>query len=296
MLTIFSCPKPFRGHVDITQRNAIHSWLLLDPKPDVILLGDDEGVSQVAQEFGVRHIPDVTCNEFGTPLISSLFEIAEKVATSPLMCYVNADIVFLQDFMEGIRMVLAEQPSALMVGRRWNIDIREPIEFDSHWQQSLKSMVSKKGKLYPYFAIDYFVFPKNSLGKLPPFAIGRPAWDNWVIYQACSSGMAVVDMTKIVTVIHENHDYSHHPDGWKGAMKGEESKRNIALAGEVAHVHSLLDATHYLTERGLKKRRAPYCIPFYLYKQLVVVSKNHRLAKSVVRCIKWTGDRFFPQG
>lgn len=296
MLTIFSCPKPFRGHVNITQRNAIKSWLLLEPKPDIILLGNDEGVSEAAREFHIRHIPNVACNEFGTPLINSLFEEAEKAASSLFMCYVNADIIFLQDFMDGIKMVQKEIPNALMVGRRWNVGIREPIEFDENWQQTLESFVKRNGKLYPYFAIDYFVFPKNGLGRLPPFAIGRPAWDNWVIYKACSSGMAVVDMTKMVTVVHENHDYSHHPEGWKGAMKGDESKRNIALAGEVAHVHSLLDATHYLSKSGLKKRKPPYHAPFFLYKQIVMISESNRTARFVVRFIKWVGNRFFSQG
>jgi len=99
--------------VDITQRNAIQSWLILNPKPDVILLGDDEGVSQAAKEFNVRHIPKVACNEFGTPLVSALFEEAEKTATTPLMCYVNGDIIFIQDFMDGIKKVLSERPEAL---------------------------------------------------------------------------------------------------------------------------------------------------------------------------------------
>ena len=83
MLTIFSCPKPFRGHVDITQKNAIRSWLFLDPRPDVILLGNDEGVGETARELGVRHIPDVECNEFGTPLLSSIFEEARKGLIRP---------------------------------------------------------------------------------------------------------------------------------------------------------------------------------------------------------------------
>jgi hypothetical protein len=291
VLTIFSCPKPFRGPVDVTQRNAVRSWLLLKPKPEVILLGDDEGVGRVAAELKVRHIPRVECNEFGTPLMSSLFRQAEEASTSPLMCYVNADIIFMQDLMEGIKAVVADLPHALMVGRRWNVDIREPIRFDADWQQSLRSVVAREGVLYPYFAIDYFVFPRNGLGPLPPFAIGRPAWDNWVIYRACSTGMPVVDMTKMVTVVHENHDYSHHPEGWKGAMKGEESKRNIGLAGEVAHVHSLLDARYQLTERGVERRPLPLLTPFYLYKLLVVASQSQRVLRPLVRLIKALGDR-----
>ena len=43
MLTFFTTGKPFRGHSGIIQRNALRSWLLLDPDVEVILFGDDEG-------------------------------------------------------------------------------------------------------------------------------------------------------------------------------------------------------------------------------------------------------------
>jgi hypothetical protein len=89
VLTIFSCPKPFRGHIDITQKNAIQSWQRLGPEVEVILMGDDEGTSEVAKEFGIQHIPDVGRNDLGTPLINSLFEKAQKEARYDRMCYVR---------------------------------------------------------------------------------------------------------------------------------------------------------------------------------------------------------------
>lgn len=178
-----------------------------------------------------------------------------------------------------------------MVGRRWNLDIKEELDFEQNWQEQLKMRVARRGKLYPHFAIDYFVYPKGVWGEIPSFAIGRPAWDNWIIYRARSLNLPIVDLTKGVTVVHQNHDYSHHPQGWHGAMEGEESRRNIALAGEVAHVHSLLDADYYLTEKGLRRRIPPYHSPFYLYRTLVILSAAHPLLKPVVRLIKRVGDR-----
>lgn len=64
MLTIFSCPKPFRGHINIIQRNAIRSWTLLQARPEIILIGNEEGTAEVCKEFGLRHIPDVERNEY----------------------------------------------------------------------------------------------------------------------------------------------------------------------------------------------------------------------------------------
>ncbi len=292
MLTIFSCPKPFRGQIEITQRNAIQSWTCLEPKTEVLLLDDEEGTSEVVEEFNIRHIRHVAHNEFGTPLISSIFAEAEKAATYKAMCYVNADIILMSDFIHAVQRVLMEMPHSLMVGRRWNLDIREAMDFNIDWERLLKTQVVQRGKLHPHFGIDYFVFPKGVWGEIPPFAIGRPGWDNWMLYRAHSLNLPIIDLTKATTIVHQNHDYSHHPQGWKGAMKGEEFRQNIRFAGETAHAHSLLDAQYYLTRKGVKRRITPYYRPYYLYQLLVKYSESRQYVRPVVHFIKKMGDRF----
>jgi hypothetical protein len=61
----------------------------------------------------------------------------------------------------------------------------------------------------------------------------------------------VVDATRAVMAIHQNHDYAHIPDGVEGAWKGPEAQRNLALAGGYEHVFTLSDATWLLTPRWL---------------------------------------------
>ena len=292
MLTIFSCPKPFRGHFNIIQKNAIESWKRLTPKPQIILFGNEEGAAEVTNEFGIYQISNMERNEFGTPLVNSLFQEAEKAAIFDHMCYVNADIILMTDFIDALKRVLAEMPHSLMVGRRWNLDVKEPLDFTTDWEQKLRARVAQNGKLYPHFGIDYFVFPKGIWNEIPPFAVGRLGWDNWVLYQACSQKIPIIDLTKMTTVVHQNHDYSHHPQGWAGAMKGEESKRNLKLAGAVAQVYSLLDAQYQLTRTGVKRRVTPYYSPFYLYRHLVVLSESYPFLKPLVRLIKTTGNFF----
>lgn len=101
MLNIFSTPKPFKGLIKVIQTNAIRSWISLHPPCEVILFGNEEGTAEIASELGIRHIPDVERSEYGTPLISSLFRIAQSIGTHELMCYVNADIILMNDFMES---------------------------------------------------------------------------------------------------------------------------------------------------------------------------------------------------
>jgi hypothetical protein len=59
VLTIFTIAKPFHGHIDVIQANAINSWLRLCPQPEIILFGNDEGTASTASQLGVRYVPDV---------------------------------------------------------------------------------------------------------------------------------------------------------------------------------------------------------------------------------------------
>ena len=48
MLTIFSIPKPFIGHVGVIQMNALRSWTFLDPKCEIVIFGDEPGIAEAA--------------------------------------------------------------------------------------------------------------------------------------------------------------------------------------------------------------------------------------------------------
>ncbi|UBF28445.1 hypothetical protein K9N68_11555 [Kovacikia minuta CCNUW1] len=121
MLTLFAIPKAFRGQINTIQRNAITSWTLLQPKPEIILLGDDAGTAEIAQELNLKHIPEVERNEFGTPLLSSLFELAQKTGKGPLFAYVNSDIILMGDFLQAVQRVPFQR--FMLTGQRWNLDL-----------------------------------------------------------------------------------------------------------------------------------------------------------------------------
>ena len=95
MLTLFCAPKAFIGHFAIIQRNAIRSWTQLRPVCEIILLGNEEGIAELACELELRHIPEIPRNEFGTPLIDGIFETARSLATGDILGYVNADIILM---------------------------------------------------------------------------------------------------------------------------------------------------------------------------------------------------------
>ncbi len=253
MLTLFTTPKPFQGHIGVIQRNAIASWTHLTPRPEIILFGDEEGAKSTAEEFGIVYVPNILRNEFGTPRVDGLFDATEEFATQPILCYVNADIILTSGFIRAIEQVVRRKSWFLIVGQRWDFDITTPLEFGPDWEDSLLAQVRRAGKLHNETGIDYFVFARNLWGEVPPFAIGRTAWDNWLLYRARARMAAVVDATQVIMAIHQNHDYAHHPDGERGIWKGKEAERNRELGGGSPHFFTLFDATHMLTPQGLRR-------------------------------------------
>ena len=267
MLTIFSIPKAFTGHAGIIQRNALHSWIRLRPQVEVILLGSDAGTAEAAREAGVRHIPDIACNEHGTPLLNDIFRRAEAAAAFPWMCYVNADIIILDDFVEMLQQAQKQLAKFLYVAKRVNIDISEPLKFSEGWQNSLKNQARSAGSDGPHTAIDVFAFPKGTYAQMPDFFIGRLWFDQWLIKAAIENNMPVVDASRVAAVLHQNHDYGHVPGGYDQVWRGQEAEHNFHLYGGVQHAYTLLDATHELTPEG-RLRKVHFRRPIFKTKEL----------------------------
>ncbi|MGB7291876.1 MAG: hypothetical protein WBD99_06880 [Thermodesulfobacteriota bacterium] len=267
MITIFSCPKPFRGDINIIQRNAIRSWTLLDPTPEIIVIGNEEGTVEVSEEFGLCNISEVERNEYGTPLVNSIFAQAERVARYPLMCYVNSDIIFMSDFIPAVKMASKEMPGSLLVGRRLNVDLSQPLDFSKSWEEFLIYLVAKQARAHNHTAMDYFVFSKGLWDKIPPFALGRRMWDNWLVYGIRSKNIPVVDMSEMIKVVHQDHDYDHYPGGIKALWESAEARKNIELAGGYGHAYSLRDTNFRLTKRGVKRNIFIPIVSFY-YKMI----------------------------
>ena len=215
MLTFFSIAKPFEGHIGEIQRRAIESWRAIDGA-EVLLYGEDG-------------LP-VARNAHGTPLLSDAFAQADRDARHDVLCFVNADIVFGDDVTAAVRRVHARP--FLIVGECWS---------------------STTGRKRGADHLDYFVFSRGLYAGMPPFAIGRTAFDNWLVWKARDAGATVVDATPVVHPIHQDHDYGHFAGGLDGIRAGAEAAANRELVGGKDHLYSRYDATHVLTPSGLRR-------------------------------------------
>ncbi len=254
-ITIFSAPKPFLDpHISTIQRNAIRSWIELGEQADVVLLGNESGLQQAAADLNVNIIPRVERNERGTPLISSLFSLARQVNKNEIMFYVNADIILLPQCLPVIGRVHQQIDNYLLVGRRWDLEVKQELSFGNGWSERLLAKTSREGRLRGHTAMDYFIFPRHLYQEIPPFAVGRAGWDNWMIYQAFQQSWPVINTTAAFPVIHQNHDYSHLPEG-KPHYDLEESYRNVDLGGGISAQFDLLDVDLEFREGRIQKVR-----------------------------------------
>jgi len=253
MLTLFAIPKNFRGPFATIQRNAIMSWTRLTPRPEIFLFGDEEGTGELARELGLRHFPELARNEFGTPLLNDLFRQAEQHASTPLLGYVNADIILTDDFCPALDRVRAQYKKFMMVGRRWDLDWDQPLDCSQpDWAECLRARALLANVQRPGNYIDYFVYSRGVCDGLLPLAIGRFSWDNYLLWRGHSHGAEVVDVSPVVVAIHQNHDFSHHPQGMTGIREGPERKRNREMIGGWWHLYTIDDAGQILAADGLR--------------------------------------------
>ncbi len=258
MITFFTTAKPFTGHNGVIQRNALKSWTLVAPGAEVILFGNEEGAAETASELKIRYVAAVERTPEGPKVLRSFFDTAQRMARHDVVCYVNCDIVLTEDFAAAVAKVRAATPEFLMVGRRWDTDVTEPIGFEqAGWKEILRGRALTQGQQRSGAWIDYFVFRKGFyLGKMPELVIGRVHWDQWLVWKARAMGAVVVDASEAVMAIHQNHDYGYHPAGKTGVWNDELSRRNYRLAGGRWHLRTIDDATHVLRPNGLKANEA----------------------------------------
>jgi hypothetical protein len=253
MLTIFAIPKTFRGHIATIQRNAITSWTMLRPRPEILLLGNESGTQEICQELGLKHIPEVSCTAYGAPLLRDVFGKAEESTQKDMLCYINADIMLLRDFSNAVQEASKLGRKFLMVARRWDIFLDRLWDFaPDQAEQKLREYVLREGKQGPLPGnSDFFLFSHDLWSTIPDLAIGRGFWDAWLIYEARRLGAAVVDASSAVMAIHQSHDQSSYPHGlsqWR-----TELDLNHEIAGEDSSRFCLYDSTHLLTPSGVQR-------------------------------------------
>src|SRR5262249_29691791 len=147
-------------------------------------------VAEAARDAGADHVEHLERTPRGTPRLDSAFREVDRVAAHPLRCLVHTDVLLQPDLLASARVVAEAAPGFLMVGRTREDD----------------------GTMRGAAALDWFVFPAGLYTEIPPFAIGRACFDNWLVWKARQEAI-VVDATRAVKAVHQRHPYDHLAGG-----------------------------------------------------------------------------------
>lgn len=250
LITIFITPKGFeREHIALIQKNAVRSWQALGDDVECIWIGNDPGVAEAAAELNVNYVADVKRNASGTPLLSDIFRIGREFSNSPLLAYVNADIILMPDFVETARKVMEHEKDFLLVGQRWDLDVKSVIDYSDGWEKRLEDDVKLRGRRHPAGGSDYFIYPRSCFETIPDFAIGRSGWDNWMFYEARLKNWKLINCSETIDIIHQDHDYAHLPNG-QSHYRLPESAENIKMAGGNRMIFTLADCDWEMQKDG----------------------------------------------
>ncbi len=210
-LTIFATPKAFTGTAAVNQRNAVWSWAQLGPEVEVILIGDEEGVEDASKALGTRHVGPVERSPEGVPLLNDVWRIGQREARADWCLFVNADIILGPDVLETIVRMKNWAKQMLLVGQRWDTEIDGLVEAPRSGvvgRDEGARALAGAARLVP---LDRLLrLPRGQYPDLPPFVIGRPGYDNWLVWHTRARAIPVVDTSLAITAIHQHHTYAEY--------------------------------------------------------------------------------------
>lgn len=242
-MIIFTVPKAFREEFGSIQQNAIDSWLAINPKPKIILLGNEAGIEGIAKQKRLTHIKHIKKNRYGTPLLHDIFEKAQHNLDEDVLMYINCDVILANSPMPAVEILTHRFNHFLAVGKRYEGQVKKRMSIDEIRKMAHSPNLKQKGNSW----IDYFIFTKGVFDSIPPFALGRTFWDKWLVWSVLAKYIPVVDVTKQLCAIHQSHRYSlSSKTTIKTIWAGEEALENLRQAGGWAHCSTIADASFRL--------------------------------------------------
>ena len=172
---------------------------LVNTNNNLLNVSDYEVLGNVKWPWEKLEPPDT--NEHGTPLFMSLLKRVDVACPGvPLLAYANADILF--EKVEMFRTLDAllqwnrDGGEFVGVGRRSNHDLTGVLD--------PRDVTRVNSELFVDVAQDYFIFSRGIVvklfGSLPPYVIGRRAYDNaivdWAYHKNC-----LIDLTETLTIV-----------------------------------------------------------------------------------------------
>lgn len=244
-IAFFSHPKPWISPFKEIQTAAVKSWQQLSDT--VTLLGDDEGTPDKAKQLGTQFYPNIRKNEWGTPLVSDIFQHIQSSSHSDVMCYINTDIVLGDDFKSTVSAIVRDKT----LGEQWlAIGCRTDLDLDTSFisETNIHLEGRKRGVSHGPSGIDYFIFPRGLFSFVYPFALGKFVWDQWLVGNVHRRGIPVIDCSKTIFAVHLNAPWFFRGGVEKRRETIEESEEAKRNRGFDYYKRTIADGATHFTE------------------------------------------------
>lgn len=236
MLTIFTTAKHFKGADGRNQVAAIRSWLRSRVVSEIIVYGHASGASEFCAANGVTYIEDIPTNQWGTPFMDGMYKHAHKSCRTPWLGFMNCDLILPPEFDEAIVALAANSHKKILaVGSRRSFDWQPDFSDSPSGVRTIQEFARRFGSSSWPYGTDYFFHPARYRIGFPNFTVGRPYWDNWLVFHGLSRGWTTVDLTQSFEPLHPNHDYNHVRDSTGHKWNGPEGDRNARILFKQSH-------------------------------------------------------------
>lgn len=223
-IVFFTTTKPFDGYAESQQRMALESWILLSPRPRIVVFGQksDFHLLQICEQYGLELEDQFDSNFKGVPLLSSMLLRAQS-SRENIRVLINSDIILTPEFLIGISHISEIYSSWLAFGTRWDVISRSNrIPSLGHmprlryfWENTRRHHAQNFGTLHTYGGMDWWAWNANlnsslTSERIPPLTFGRAKTDNWLTHHVIRKGdRDIVDASDAITSIHYKHSYTN---------------------------------------------------------------------------------------
>jgi hypothetical protein len=256
-MVIFSTPKPLTPETRPVQVSAFRSWQRVFPGSRLILFGYMEGLEELCREEGIIYGGQIpTHYEFPKMMISRMFQRVASDWPAEICLFLNSDILLDVTARGVLRSLDNLKAPWLATGRRRRLP---PFEHGLLDSAGLERFLNEAMKTYEWgnpTALDIYMFRGMDFQGMPDFIIGNCAWDNWMIWNARSKGIPVLDLSRDFPLFHCDHEYQYSLGNTAPRMRsGPLEENNLKMLGGEGRRFHLGHCTHEMKDGTLRPKR-----------------------------------------
>jgi len=252
MLTIITTPRPLGlANNRMAFLNAIRSWVRVEPRLEVLVFGGDRALIEEEGGYWVdgREV-------YGRPYFDDFIGTAEILSSNDVLMYCTDHLILTSDLVPTVERVCEAFPgNFVIVGKRWQLDVREDIDFSNpNWEAILRGYVLWVDSLGSQAAKDYIIFRQPLDLSVPNFIMGYPWYDTWFVWAALQAGYPVIDASATIMAIHQSHKFPEGNVEARERTPGGRYNRKLGISLGLDGKGAISHASHIITYDGISKR------------------------------------------